>query len=114
MKYNLFDDESTSIELIQKQRWSTRIYLCLLVLSVLIIVSHTVLLKETTMKLILTPTQTQFTDLVESHVDQLQCPCSLIAIPNENFLNVRTKIHQVCSSDFVAPVWLDYLFQNSK
>lgn len=50
-----------------------------------------------------------YQQLCNNHLDALQCPCSRVSISYEAFLNVTFVLHQVCSSDSVSPIWLNYL-----
>ena len=50
-----------------------------------------------------------YQQLYNDHSDTLQCPCSELSIPYGNFLNITFILHQVCSSDIISKVWLDYL-----
>lgn len=109
--YNLFHDESTQIATIKKQHWSTRLYLILLGLSIVIIVFFTFLLTDTATKIIATPTQRQLTVLFESNLDQLQCPCARISIPRKKFIKINTSFHQVCSNNTIDPTFFDHAFQ---
>ena len=52
---------------------------------------------------------TTYHQLYNDHPTTLQCPCSQFSVPYQSFLTVSFVLHQVCSSDFVSPVWLSYL-----
>jgi hypothetical protein len=71
---------------------------------------YTVLSVETTVKTISMPSQAEYEKLMILHSNSLQCPCEHISVKHKQFMTVNTSFHQVCSSDFVKDVWLDYLF----
>ena len=55
------------------------------------------------------PPLQQYQQLYEKHRSSLICPCTQIAMKHDKFFEVRYVLHQVCSSDFVADRWIDYL-----
>lgn len=59
---------------------------------------------------IATPSQLQYKELMISQSNSLQCPCKHMSVEHKQFMTVNNSFHQVCSSDFVKDVWLDYLF----
>ncbi|CAF4002956.1 unnamed protein product [Adineta steineri] len=56
------------------------------------------------------PSLSTFTDLETRFGDSLQCSCSQISIKYESFLNVTSRFHSICSSDFVSNRWIKYLY----
>ncbi|CAF1167899.1 unnamed protein product [Adineta steineri] len=56
------------------------------------------------------PSLSTFTDLETRFGDSLQCSCSQISIKYELFLNVTSRFHSICSSDFVSNRWIKYLY----
>ncbi|CAF4078004.1 unnamed protein product [Adineta steineri] len=56
------------------------------------------------------PSLSTFTDLETRFYDSLQCSCSQISIKYESFLNVTSRFHSLCSSDFVSNRWIEYLY----
>ena len=55
------------------------------------------------------PSLATYQQLYQGQNSTLQCPCSRLSIPYSTFLNITYVLHQVCSSDFVSPIWLDYV-----
>ncbi|CAF1008864.1 unnamed protein product [Adineta steineri] len=109
---------------IKQQRWTTRIYITLLIAALAILTLYGLLNFE--MKLIQVnepsfstvqqlQTQSQF-NLISS----LQCPCTNLTVPYDQFIQLQPFYHQICSSDFVSDRWIDalsaleieYLFQS--
>lgn len=56
------------------------------------------------------PSQDDYENLATLHSDSLQCPCKHISVEHGQFMTINASFHQVCSSNFVKDVWLDYLF----
>ncbi|CAF3746314.1 unnamed protein product [Adineta steineri] len=56
------------------------------------------------------PSLSTFKDLETRFYDSLQCSCSQISIKYESFLNVTSRFHSLCSSDFVSNRWIKCLY----
>ncbi|CAF3913838.1 unnamed protein product [Adineta steineri] len=56
------------------------------------------------------PSQSQYENLYASNLNGLQCPCSRISVPYKEFIIINSTFHQVCTSDFVKDVWLNFLY----
>ena len=111
--FNVFDSGSTQIEIVRRQRFSTRFYVLFLSVSILIIIIYTSLSIEMVSETVFTPSPAQYEKLSNSHFVTFQCPCTQISIRHEEFMTINTSFHQICSSDFVKEIWLDYLFGDS-
>jgi hypothetical protein len=55
------------------------------------------------------PSYEQFQLLSLRYSQTLQCPCDNVAIPNEYFIVLEPRFHQLCSSDFIKQDWIDYI-----
>ncbi|CAF3620192.1 unnamed protein product [Rotaria sp. Silwood1] len=55
------------------------------------------------------PSLETYEKLFNDHPNTIQCPCTHLSVPYGAFLNVSFVLHQVCSSDIVSPMWLNYL-----
>jgi hypothetical protein len=51
-----------------------------------------------------------YKDLLGQSLNSFQCPCSQMSIKYKSFLNIKTRFHQVCSSDFVSERWIKHLY----
>ncbi|CAF1342020.1 unnamed protein product [Rotaria sp. Silwood1] len=51
------------------------------------------------------PIRIQFEQLKNQSVNDLQCPCSKVAIKYSEFINFDATYHQLCSSVFVTNLW---------
>ncbi|CAF1379037.1 unnamed protein product [Adineta steineri] len=107
---NLFDDESTHIETIRRQRISTRVYIVVLSISMCIIAMYTMFSDRHKPQLFLNPSQNDYNRLLTSYSESLKCPCKNISIEYKHFIQINTTFHAVCSSDFISKRWHDYLF----
>jgi hypothetical protein len=88
-------------------RISTRIYLVLLCLSMIIIVLFTWLNVRTQNVTVEDPSQDTFEELQENYPRSLQCPCTRIDIPHHLFISVSPQFHPVCESSFISDKWIN-------
>ena len=111
-KTNSIDNNNQSQ--IRYQLIATRLYICLLAISLVILTTYLALIPQTYMKTINDPTSDQFSDLHSLYPLSLQCPCSSISISYDVFLTIEAHYHEMCSSVLVSPNWfrfLSYAFQ---
>ncbi|CAF4181971.1 unnamed protein product, partial [Adineta steineri] len=110
-KLNLFPSipPSTNESDLRNQRISTRLFIIVLVFSIIILVTYNSLIYVTMIGNINSPDLTQYLDLYSQYPQTLTCPCTDITIKYEEFLEIDYTLHQLCSSSFVTNDWLDYL-----
>ena len=102
---NLFKTSSG----VQRDIWSTRIYLFLLVVSSTILAIYTSVTLHTIKITVHNPSWDSFEQIYAQYSSELSCPCSDISVPYSSFMIVKPRFHQVCSSDFVRlDRWLAY------
>ena len=107
---NLFTTYTTNQKQIRREIITTRIYLILLptILTILIVYSaqkelyHTVQVNN--------PSIDTYQRLLKDSSNTLLCPCSRLSVPYSTFVKLTPHFHPVCSSDFVADRWLEYLY----
>ncbi|CAF3605429.1 unnamed protein product, partial [Adineta steineri] len=75
-----------------------------------IIIFFTSFSQQTLTITVLSPSQTTFSYLQDQHKSSLSCLCSQASIQHDVFLSISPRLHQVCSSDFVAEQWWGYLW----
>lgn len=92
---NLFESGSTDIEVIKHERWSTRVNIVLLVAILCIIATYTGLGNQTTYVIVKNPSYKTFLSLESMYPNTLQCPCSVIAIKYDTFVQLQPTFHQV-------------------
>jgi hypothetical protein len=101
----------------QREILATRIYLLLLIVSVIILVIYTFIDTQTKLVTIVNPSQQQF-DQLRLHPRSsptLDCPCQNIIVSYQSFISIKPHYHQLCSSDFVATnsTWLSLLYSQT-
>ena len=110
--YNLFETLSSTAATQRRERLSTRLYLALMVGCLVIVVFYTGLVERTKTETIHNPSQSTYEYLLTLHTENLQCPCSNISVPYNNFTTrLSVRFHPVCTSDFVSSAWLTYINQ---
>lgn len=88
---------------------ATRVYLIVLILSLLSLGIHSWLSSEIIIVEVKHPTSKQLSSLP----DHAECPCSNIAVSYGEFTSFQSIFHQVCSSDFVSDRWINALFSGA-
>ena len=107
LELNLFKSEDLSKR--QNERWTTRLYLVLLVFTSVILIIYTFVVEQTIIITIHKPTSKQYEQL-RTRREELDCPCTRISIPYSEFTQINPTYHQLCSSDFTTTQWIGYLF----
>ncbi|CAF1155959.1 unnamed protein product [Adineta ricciae] len=98
---------------LKTQRISTRLFIVTFISSLVVLLLYTSLATVTEVATVPTPTLDQYNDLYDKYSETLSCPCSQISVSNERLMNVSYTIHQICSSSFVSPLWIEYLHEVS-
>lgn len=94
---------------LKNEKISTRIFLILWILSVVIItiyagqvsIAQTIDVKE--------PSFEQFQLLSSKFSETFRCPCDNVSIPYSTFIDLKPQFHQLCTSDFIGQDWIDHL-----
>ena len=84
---------------------STRLFICLLFASFLILLIYTSQVQVTQTITINSPTLGLYSSLYEKHAQTLTCPCSNIAVTQQQFISLTPTFHPVCTSDFIDARW---------
>ncbi|CAF1639207.1 unnamed protein product [Adineta ricciae] len=112
VKFNLFPS-STRQELsdIKEQRWTTRIYILCLIIGSMILTIYTLLIVQSKTIQINNPTYETVLYLKSQNEfnSSLQCPCTKINIPYEEFIDLQPFYHQICSSELMSISFRDNL-----
>ncbi len=107
---NAFEDVNHTRN-VRHQRFSTRLYLLLLCISLSILVTYTSIAYSVTTFTVQNPSLDQFQQLQQQYSsDALNCPCSHLSIIYSSFVNLKCDFHQVCTSQFVSNSYLQELF----
>ena len=102
---NLFKTSSG----VQRDIWSTRIYLFLLIGGSSILAIYTSVTLHTITITVHNPSWADFQQMYAHYSPGLFCPCTDISVPYADFITIQPRFHQVCSSDFVqTDRWLAY------
>ncbi|CAF3912120.1 unnamed protein product [Adineta steineri] len=93
---------------IKQQRWTTRIYIALLTLALIILTLHGILSFETKLIEVSKPSFSTVQQLQSQSniISSLQCPCTQLTVPYGQFIQLQPFYHQICSSDFVTDDWI--------
>lgn len=110
---NLFKTSNQDEHHLRIERWSTRLYIPLLFIVLLILLFYTILETHSEQIQIRNPTLSTYLSLYEKSPD-LKCPCTEISISYEKFLELSPLFHQVCSSDLITDEWISFLYDPEK
>ena len=108
IELNLFKDQSIDDRQIRYQRIGTRLYLLILIATIIAIALNSSLTREIRRETVLNPTESQYNQLQQIY-SSLICPCRNISMSHEIFISIKPIYHQVCSSDYVSPSWIRFL-----
>ena len=108
---NLFRTDTTDERTVYAQRWSTRIYICILFFSTAVLLVQNVLRIETKVMEVKNPSLESYLNLYDLHSD-VNCPCSQISISYGSFVKLIPIYHPICSSEFISQRWIEMLFNN--
>ena len=109
--FNLFGSsltENNEYE-IRNERISTRIFIIMLIVCILIIIIYTGQLNILHIKEVTNPSYDLFQSLSLRYPQTLRCPCKNIAILHKFFIHFDPQFHQICSSDFITQNWIDHI-----
>ena len=110
---NLFElaPPTTDQHQLINQLISTRLFIVIFLLAIAILLSF---LSSITIDQTFTrknPTLQEYQQLYDKYRQTLTCPCTHVSIELSFFIHIDYTFHQLCSSDFVAPKWFDYLLR---
>lgn len=74
---------------------STRLYICLLTVSMVIVLQYTALSSQTIKIRVNNPSLNQIETLLLMHSSTLSCPCSQIAVSTDTLVTLKISFHQV-------------------
>ena len=103
---NWFADPRSSDRHRRYQRYSTRLCIVLIIMSLVTIGVLTGRSELVSVQTVLRPSQAAYESLYEQHSQQVTCPCSSISISQSSFLSIEPHFHQLCSSDLMSWPWI--------
>ncbi|CAF1489091.1 unnamed protein product [Adineta steineri] len=113
IELNIFKQSSNTDRQTKFQRYGTRLYIFLLIGSMIIITIYVFLQKSIQLKTIFYPTESQFIQLQKEYPQSLSCPCSSISISYANFTTIQPQYHQLCQSDLIREGWIHYMKEST-
>ncbi|CAF1129182.1 unnamed protein product [Adineta steineri] len=109
---NLFRDRSTNEEKIRKQIITTRLYIIVFLIILIILVLYTSLNKKSITVELNLLNLNEYTELEMKYKNTLICPCNDISIEYNKFIDIKLIYHEICYSDFVSKQWFNYLYND--
>ena len=89
--------------------YSTRLYIFLLSIGIVILVFYTSLSIRIQSITVNKPSLSEYERLYARYPSTLICPCTQLSVAHSLIINIKPSYHQVCSSNFVKDdVWLLY------
>ncbi|CAF1618923.1 unnamed protein product [Adineta ricciae] len=110
VKLNFFDTETDDAHEKRNEILSTRMYIIALTIILSLFLLYLSLTSQSTLITISQPTKEQFQQLELKHSTSLKCPCKELLIPYGDFINIRVKYNEICSSNFISQEWIDYFY----
>ncbi|CAF3670536.1 unnamed protein product, partial [Adineta steineri] len=102
LTFNLFKNRNKrSEEQLQQQRFSTRFFLMITLITLLILVFYISFENITYTIIKNNPTVIDFNTLYQEYPNTIQCPCETYSIAYEEFITFQPHLHSICSSTFV-------------
>jgi hypothetical protein len=96
--------------ILHRNRYTTRVYLISMIVALLILLTYTSLRQDTISVPIDSISISKYTQLYTKYPVTLKCPCTHIAIKYDKFISqIEPQYHEVCSSNFISPEWIDSL-----
>ena len=111
---NLYDSHSTDPSVKIREIRSTRLFLLLFTISILILTTYTLFILRTKSETIEHPSLHRYNQLEQLYPNTLSCTCTKISILYNDFISVTPQFHQVCSSDFISQAWIDFTLGNNR
>jgi hypothetical protein len=79
----------------------------------MVIIFYAALIQNSENRMVQTPSQSTYEELLTQYSDTLQCPCSTVSIIQQEFIShLNASLHPVCSSALVSQEWSTYLVGN--
>ncbi|CAF4013336.1 unnamed protein product [Rotaria sp. Silwood2] len=108
-KFNIFQNESSTNNTQRQEILSTRLFITLVVGFTTILCLYTGLVERTTTITISNSSLLTDTSLQESYFDTLECPCSHLSIPyNEFIIFMNATFHPICTKKNFTSIWFQY------
>ena len=110
MTFNLFRGRSPPIaENLRIERIITRLFVLVLLSSSVGLNFYVFFSTTNQIKTIVDPSISTYLNLYQYHNETLVCPCSQLSIPYEKLINISYSLHEICKSDLISQVWINYM-----
>ncbi|CAF1007600.1 unnamed protein product [Adineta steineri] len=110
-KVNVFDDTNRAVS-IEQQCLATRVYILLLIITLIIVVMYTSLTYYLNTFTITNPSLQQYQQLQQRYgLAAVSCSCSRSSIPYSTFIELECDFHPVCKSHFISDSYMQELFE---
>ena len=107
---NLFNSDSEDVFKIGRERKMTYLYMFMLLVIFFVLAFYVGFSKEITMYTFHNPSEENYQHLGRLYPDTLVCPCNQTNIPYWKISEVHVTYHQICSSDFISPIFIGQLY----
>jgi hypothetical protein len=87
---------------------STRLYILLICIGLLILGFYTGLSEHNHMNVIKNPSVSEFEELDLKYSSTLNCPCSRFSMSYGHIMSISARYHSICSSEYLKDYWLSY------
>ncbi|CAF4327728.1 unnamed protein product [Rotaria sp. Silwood2] len=105
----MFKADGSNQHQISYQTIATRLYLLVLLITLIIISLYLLLNEDLQQKTIHQPSEFQYKELEKIYSLSLYCPCSTVSMNYSTFITIEPYFHQVCSSDLISDAWINYV-----
>ncbi|CAF1309564.1 unnamed protein product, partial [Adineta ricciae] len=100
-----FDSRNDRATVKRLGQWSTRLYIILFIIGLVILILYTIIRPEFQTKMFYEPSFDHYNRLIKKYENRLKCSCSHIASKYNEFASLEPRFHQICSSPFVSDRW---------
>jgi hypothetical protein len=84
---------------------ATRLFIVIFTIALISITIFNLLVPVLTTFVDNSPTYRDYLRLYNQYEQNLECPCTSIAVPYSNFMEINYSFHQICSSVYVGSIW---------
>ena len=110
INFNLFEKKKPSTsDNITYETILKRVFILFFTFSAITAAFYITVMQQNQLITVPSPSISVYQQLDTVHSQTLQCPCSHISVPYGSFINLSVVLHQVCSSGWISPAWLDYV-----
>ena len=100
--FNLFDSRSNDPLEEKQERYTTRLYIVLLILTFAFLVFYTSFTDQLNTYKVQKPSEYTYRKLLERYSETVQCPCQTVSMAYAKFVSITWSYHQICSSQFIS------------